>query len=69
MNNPTRERNAVWDDSEGETVVEVPLLLSLGQIAALEKAAHTRGLTAAEMVRRLLRDFTSGPPAFTCRAS
>jgi hypothetical protein len=38
-------------------VVEVPLLLSGWQVSALERAAHKRGLTAAEMVRHLLRDF------------
>jgi hypothetical protein len=41
---------------DGE-VVEVPLLLPGWQAAALEAAAHDRGLTAAEMVRRLVRDF------------
>lgn len=38
-------------------VVEVPLLLSVEQAAALEEAAYSRGLTAAEMVRRLLSGF------------
>jgi hypothetical protein len=41
---------------EGE-VLEVPLLLSGPQMAALERAAYRKGLTAGEMVRRLLRDF------------
>jgi hypothetical protein len=40
-------------------VVEVPLLLEGWQMSALERAAHTRGLTAGEMVRTLLRDFIS----------
>jgi hypothetical protein len=40
-----------------EGVVEVPLLLPGWQAAALEEAAHARGLTAAAMVRRLLREF------------
>ena len=45
-------------------VVEVPLLLPGWQVCALETAAHQRGLTAAAMVRHLLRDFISGlnPP-------
>jgi hypothetical protein len=38
-------------------VVEIPLLLSGWQASALETAAHNRGLTAAEMVRRVLREF------------
>ena len=38
-----------------EDVVEVPLLLPGWQVSALEKAAYLRGVTAAEMVRELLR--------------
>lgn len=38
-------------------VVEIPLLLAGWQVTALETAAHDRGLTAAEMVRHVLRDF------------
>jgi hypothetical protein len=56
-------------DEGGGPVVEVPLLMSLEQMAALERAAHRRGLTAAEMVRRLLGDFIAANRAFTCRAS
>jgi hypothetical protein len=41
---------------EGE-VIEIPLLLPGWQASALETAAHRRGLTAAEMVRHVLRDF------------
>ncbi len=40
-------------------VVEVPLLMSDWQMAALERAAHRQGLTAGELVRRLLRDFVA----------
>jgi hypothetical protein len=47
-------------------VYEVSLLLSAGQICALEEAAHDRGLTAAEMFRRVLQDFIAAP---TTRAS
>lgn len=47
---------AVFDPYESD-VVEMPLLLSGVQMSALEQAAHTRGLTAAQMVRRLLREF------------
>ena len=45
-------------------VVEVPLLLEGWQMSALERAAYLRGLTAAEMVRRLLREFIAEEPAF-----
>jgi hypothetical protein len=41
-------------------VLEVPLLLPDWQVAALETAAHERGLTAGEMVRALVRDFLDG---------
>ena len=41
-------------------VIEMPLLLSGVQMSALEQAAHIHGLTAAGMVRRLLRDFIAG---------
>jgi hypothetical protein len=38
-------------------VVEVPLLLLTWQMSALEQVAHLRGITAAEMVRQVLREF------------
>jgi hypothetical protein len=52
-------------------VVEIPLLLAGWQVSALETAAHDRGLTAAEMVRHVLRDFLShaGRHASTCSSS
>ena len=40
-----------------DDVVEVPLLLPDWQVQALEVLAHERGLTAGELVRRLLSDF------------
>ncbi len=46
-------------------VVEIPLLLPGWQATALETVAHDHGLTAAEMVRQLLRDYIgrlSEPP-------
>jgi hypothetical protein len=43
-------------ESENE-VIEVSLLLPGWQVAALESAAHDRGVTAAEMARAVLRDF------------
>ena len=53
---------------EGD-IVEVPLLLPVWQVSALERAAHKRGLTAGQMVRQLLHDVlaprgarTQGPP-------
>jgi hypothetical protein len=49
--------------TEGD-VVEVPLLLPGWQVSGLETAAHQRGLTAASMVRNLIRDFIAAmvPP-------
>jgi hypothetical protein len=47
--------------SQAGDVYEVSLLLSAGQICALEEAAHDRGLTAAEMFRRVLQDFIAAP--------
>jgi len=38
-------------------ILEVPLLLSEAQFRALEVAAHKMGLSAAEMVRTLLREY------------
>jgi hypothetical protein len=40
-----------------EEVVELPLLLPGWQVSKLEIVAHQRGMTAAAMVRYLLRDF------------
>jgi len=40
-----------------DAVVEVPLLLPSWQAEALEAVAHSRGLTAGEMVRQLLSKF------------
>jgi hypothetical protein len=40
-----------------DDVVEIPLLLPDWQVQALEALAHERGLTAGEMVRRLLGEF------------
>jgi hypothetical protein len=41
---------------EGD-VAEMPLLIPAAQAAALEGAAHRRGVTAAQLVRRLVQDF------------
>jgi len=38
-------------------VAEVPLLLPVGQVAALEGEAHRLGLTAAQVLRGLVREF------------
>jgi hypothetical protein len=50
---PLRSR---WTGLDAE-VVEIPLLLPGWQVVALERAAQDHGLTTAEMVRRLIRDF------------
>jgi hypothetical protein len=51
-----------------EEVVEIPLLLPGWQASVLERVAHQRGLTAAVMVRHLLRDFLVGMPVRPSRA-
>ena len=38
-------------------VAEITLLLPGWQLTALENAAEARGMTSAQLVRRLLRDF------------
>jgi hypothetical protein len=38
-------------------VAEISLLLPGWQLVALESAAQARGITSAQLVRRLLRDF------------
>lgn len=43
-------------------VVEVSLLMPVAQVEALELAAHRKGLTTAQMVRRLLHDFITCNP-------
>jgi hypothetical protein len=66
----TQETMAVvLDESlDSEAVVEVELLLYDRQLAALEAAAHKRGLTAAGLVRHLIGEFLSGPDAGCARA-
>jgi hypothetical protein len=54
---PALAKDAAAFDPYDSEVIEMPLLLSGLQLSALERAAHTRGLTAAQMVRRLLREF------------
>lgn len=60
-----READAAMNDPhlEGSDVIEVSLLLAGWQMSALERAAYHRGLTAAEMVRQLLRDFIADQSA------
>lgn len=41
-------------------VAEVPLLLSSEDAAALEEAAWREGLTAGQVLRRLIQDFLHG---------
>jgi hypothetical protein len=50
-----------------EGVVEIPLLLPEWQAEVLENLAYARGLTAAEMVRRLLSAHLSRACADTRR--
>ena len=53
---------------EGD-VVELPLLLPGWQVSNLETVAHQRGMTAAAMVRHLLRDFLTVAPSQRCAPS
>ena len=41
----------------GEPTVELSLLLPGWQAAALESAAHSEGLTTAQLLRRLIQDY------------
>lgn len=50
-------------DLDTEDVVEIPLLLPGWQMSALERAAYLRGVTAAEMVRQLVRKLIHETPA------
>lgn len=58
--------NALHPDPRGHSarppspepnVVEIPLLLPDTHFAAVEVAARGRGLTAAQLVRSIIRDF------------
>jgi hypothetical protein len=40
-----------------EGIVELALLLPDWEAAALEEAAHRRGLTAGQLIRRLIQDY------------
>jgi len=57
MNNCFSTASTSCCREQDDEVVEVSLLLPGWQVTALESAAHDRGLTAAEMVRTLVRDF------------
>ena len=58
MSAPDLSRLTGVPDSEGPPdVAEISLLLPGWQLAAIECAAQARGLTSAQLVRRLLRDF------------
>ena len=48
-------------------VVEVPLPLTAGQAAELEEAAHRCGLTLAQALRGIVRDFLNGDGAGMAR--
>lgn len=53
--------------NEGD-IVELPLLLPGWEVSKLETVAHQRGMTAAAMVRYLLRDFLTVAPSRQCAA-
>ena len=62
---PTLTNDTEYPSVYESDVVEMPLLLSGLQMSALEQAAHHRGLTAAGMVRQLLREFMAAQPMRT----
>jgi hypothetical protein len=49
--------------SKSEGVVEIQLLLSFRHLAKLAITAHQHRMTVAELVRRLIYDFVTTPPA------
>lgn len=65
MTHPEKVDPDHQDPNADEEIVEMGLLLCPWQLAALEGLARQRGLTAGQMVRRLIRDFlrSAGPPA------
>ena len=50
-------------DDPGAEVVELPLLLTGRQASALEAMARRRGLTAAQLLRRLVQRHLECEPA------
>jgi hypothetical protein len=44
----------------GEGIAELAVLLPCHLIQGLEQAAHERGVTAAQMIRRLIQEFLKG---------
>jgi hypothetical protein len=58
MNGPDLSRHKGFPAPDAPPdVAEISLLLPGWQLAALENAAEARGVTSAQLVRRLLRDF------------
>jgi hypothetical protein len=58
MNAPDLSRLPGLSAADGPPdVAEISLLLPGWQLVAIESAAEARGLTSAQLVRRLLRDF------------
>jgi hypothetical protein len=52
-----RGRTAFGTGTALDSVVEVPLLLAGREIILLEREAHRRDVTAAQLVRALIRRF------------
>jgi hypothetical protein len=57
MNVPDLSRLTGFSADDPPDVAEVSLLLPGWQLAALESAAQSQGLTSGQLVRRLLREF------------
>jgi hypothetical protein len=58
------DRLAVNQDEQAidSEIVEVPLLLPLWQVVALESAAEKRGMTTAQMLRKMIGELISNQP-------
>jgi hypothetical protein len=54
---PTDLRDGVAEPE----LIELSLLLPQWQVSALERTASRLGLTAGQMLRRILADFCAGP--------
>jgi hypothetical protein len=57
--------DAVYSDitRQDQEVVELPLLLPRWQAVELEAAAHRRGMTTGQMLRRVIGDMLAAQPA------
>lgn len=57
--------DAIFSDGsrQDQEVVELPLLLPRWQAVELEAAAHRRGMTTGQMLRRVIGEMLAAQPA------